>query len=303
MIRIRPIVHRAEWLEWRKLDLTASDIGAVAGYDPYRTALRVYAEKTGAATPQEETNLMRRGRWMEGAALLALEEQYPGWRVVRPNVYVRDGALRLGATPDALAEHPDDRGRLVNIQIKTVGGPTFERDWQDGPPVGYQLQALTEGLLLDAGTNYIAALILTTYSADLALYEVPRHATAEARIRELAATFWENIGHGVRPAPDYSRDIEIIEAVKADKSAPPIELNFDNRLGELLPERSRLRVMALAADARLAEIDAEIKDKLGTHQLASYPGWRLSWKEEERKGYTVQPGTRRVLRISEEKST
>ena len=52
-IEKRLITNRAEWLEWRTHDLTASDVAAVAGASPYKSALAVYGEKAGLILPQE----------------------------------------------------------------------------------------------------------------------------------------------------------------------------------------------------------------------------------------------------------
>jgi predicted phage-related endonuclease len=285
----------------RAQDLTASDIGAVAGVSKYRTPLQVYGEKTGLIVQGEESNIMRRGRWLEAAAIEALREELPGWRIEKANVYVRDAELRLGAHPDALAEDPEDPGTLVNIQIKTVSRSVFEREWADeSVPLEYQLQVLTEGLLLSANLNLIAALVIDTYSCDLVIRDVPRHAAAEARIRDIAATFWGNIAAGVRPAPDYTRDVETIEAIHHAEAGKTIDLTGDNRLAELLPERANVKAAAAGCMQRLLEIDAEIKDKLGDAEIATLPGWRLTWKEEQRKGYTVAPSTRRPLKVTEQ---
>lgn len=300
-IEHRRITDRGQWLAWRADDLTASDLAAVAGFDQYRSALAVYSEKAGLIVPAE-TNIMRRGRWLEAAILEALHEELPDWRIAKANVYLRDPVIRLGATPDFIAEDPDDINTLVNIQGKVVARPTFERDWPDGTaPIGYQLQTICEGMLLGAERNLLAALVLDTYSAELVLVEVPRHAAAEHRIREIAIGFWDNMTRGWRPRPDYKRDGEIIDAIHKAEKDTEIDLSGDNRLAGLLPERAELKATITACEGRVGEIDTEIKDKLGSHERGSLPGWRLSWKEETRKAYTVAASTRRVLRVTEQK--
>src|SRR6187401_2028623 len=123
MITIRQIENRDEWLHWRQEVLTASDVGAVAGIDKYKSSLRVYAEKMTDITP-EESAIMRRGRMFEHAAYGYLQEDHPDWEWSRPGAFYADVDLKLGATPDALARTPT--GSLVNVQIKTVSAPTFE---------------------------------------------------------------------------------------------------------------------------------------------------------------------------------
>jgi predicted phage-related endonuclease len=304
MIERRRITDRASWLQWRSQDLTASDIGAVAGVDPHRSMLTIYAEKTGQILAAEETPIMRRGRWLEAATLEALRENYPTWRIERAGIYLRDTEIRLGATPDFLAEDPEDPGVLINIQAKAVGKPTWLRDWWGDTryPLAYGLQTLAEGLLLGAGRNLLVALVIDTYSADLDIIEIDRHPAAEQRIVQTAIDFWANIAAGRRPAPDYSRDAETIVAMfpHAD-TGTVLDLSADNRLAAIMPKRAALKDKVDEGMQALLEIDAEIKDKLGAAEAATLPGWRLSWKEEHRKAYTVAESTRRVLRVSEAK--
>lgn len=298
MIERHPITSRDQWLAWRTQDLTASDIAAAAGLDPYKTALKLYAEKTGLLMPDGDNKMMRRGRWLEPAVVEALHDEHPDWRIIRPRVYLRDTERRLGATPDALAVI-DDSG-LVNVQCKVVSRPAYERDWSDGPPLGYQLQTLTEGLLLDAARSIIAALVIDTYSAELYLHAVPRHAKAEERVQALAAQFWLNVATGHRPKADFARDAETVAALFPTSVAEPaLDLSGDNALPGLLEERVGLKGSADKFMQRLLEIDVEIKDKMGSAEIATLPGWRISWKTHAREQYTVAASTYRALRITE----
>jgi predicted phage-related endonuclease len=280
-------------------DLTASDLGAAVGVDPYRSPLRVYAEKAGEIRADGESNIMRRGRWLETAALEALREELPGWRIERANVYLRDPEVRLGATPDALAEDPEHPERLINVQVKVVARPTYERDWADDrTPLAYQLQTLAEGFLLDADRSLLVALVIDTYSADVVVREIARHAGAEQRIREIAAEFWENIATGRRPAPDYGKDGETLAAMFPPRpDVAPLDLGTDNRMLTLLDERRDLKTELKACEEDLAKIDAEIVDKLKGATSATAGEWRISRKIEERRAYTVAASSRAVLRV------
>ena len=63
---------------------------------------------------------MRRGRLLEPIALQLLQEEKPDWVIAPHPFYYRDGEMRLGASPDALASRPDISGIGV-VQLKTVG--------------------------------------------------------------------------------------------------------------------------------------------------------------------------------------
>lgn len=299
MIEHYPITDRAAWLAQRMGDLTCSDTGAVLGLDPHRTALRVYGEKAGQIAADAENKIMRRGRWLESAGEVALQEKFLTWDIVNPQIYLRDPDCRLGGTPDRIAEDPDDPG-LINCQIKVVSRPIFERDWADGPPMNYVLQTLGEGYLLDAKRSIIAALVIDTFSADMQVFDVPRHPEAERKICEVARQFWQNIDNGVRPAPDYKHDAETIAALYPEQvRGVAIDLTGDNRLPEILRERARLKAEIETNQGRINEIETEIKDKLGEAETGDLPGWKLTWKLQNRKEYTVAATSFRRLYIKD----
>jgi putative phage-type endonuclease len=298
VIERHPVTDRATWLAMRAQDITASDIAAAVGLDPHKTALKLYGEKTGLLLPDGDNAMMRRGRWLESAVLAALQEQHPDWAIRQPKVYIRDTDLRLGATPDAIAQ-VEVNGGIVNVQCKVVSRPVYERDWADGVPMHYQLQTLTEGMLLDVERSMVAALVIDTYSAELYLHDVPRHAAAEDRIRQIATEFWANVAAGKAPAPDYKRDAETIAALYPKSEDVALDLTGDNELAVLLPERAVLKEMLKVDTDRLMAIDAEIKAKLGNAERATLPGWRLSWKLQHRKEQIMPASSFRVLRVTE----
>ncbi len=298
-----PVTDRASWLALRQRDLTASDIGAVAGVDPSRTPLRVYAEKTGKIGGIDDSDILRRGRWLEAAVIEALRDHYPTWDIRRAGVYLRDPEIRLGATPDAVAIDPARPG-IGNIQCKVVSRPIYERDWEDGrPPLKFQLQSLTEGMLVESAWNAVAVLIISTYTADLDLQMVDRHAGAEGRVREITRTFWKNTDAGIEPPPVYSADAEVIEAMHAKVSeGKRVDLSTDNRLQPLLTQRARRKAYIKAATDWVEAADTEIKSKIGDAEEAIVPGFKITWKEQSRAEYTVAAKTFRVLRVTDRRA-
>lgn len=296
MVEVFDIPDRETWLRWRTADLTASDIGAAAGVDKHKSSLALYAEKTGMLMPQADNPMMRRGRWFEPAVMAALADERPDW-VVRPvKKYYRDPAIRLAATPDYMAM--TDEPGLTNIQAKVVSAPVYARDWVNGPPLAYQLQTLTEGLLMDAARSYVAALVVSTFSAELRLHRVDRHEGAEAKVRDIAETFWLHVERGQPPPIDAAHDSELISAMYPEaKAETVVDLAGDNMLGALLPELLALKRGMSIDRKRADEIETEIKAKIGEAERALVPGFDITWKSQKRKAYTVPEKTYRVLRV------
>lgn len=296
MISIRQIKSREEWLLWRRDVLTASDIGAVACVDKYKTPLRVYAEKMTEIAP-EESAIMRRGRMFEHAAFGYLQEDHPDWEWLRPNAFYADVDLKLGATPDTLATTEDRR--LINVQIKTVSAPTFE-EWNDVPPDAYVLQTVCENLLTKADEGILAVMVVSAYGAEMHEFPVPRHEGAERRICDLAREFWANVKNGVVPRPVYAMDGDIIAEMHPPRGDVPVplDLSTDNRIRQLLEARTVCKDWIKSAEERVKEIDAEIVHKLDGATLAKLPGWKITNKVIDRNGYTVAPTSYAQLRVT-----
>lgn len=297
-IEQRRITSRDEWLRWRADDVTASDVGALAGVDEYKTPLRVYAEKTGQALGPQENEAMRRGRWLEPAVLMAVHDTYPDWEVKPAKVYLRDPSLRLGATPDSFAVRAGISG-VGNLQLKVVARPTFERDWSDGRvPMRYVLQTLTEAMLAECEWAAVAALVIDTFGAELVVREVPRHPAAEQRIREMAVTFWSAVQRGLPPPANYTLDLELIKAMHAQGGGEPVDFSGDDRMAALCEQKLEWAKRRHNAEAALDTIDAEIMDRLGAAEVGQHPDFNITWKPQTRREAIIPAATFRVLRVT-----
>lgn len=291
-----PIKSRGQWLNLREHDVTASDVAALFGLHQFRTLLQVYMAKIGSTEGDQGDNAaMRRGRILEPGVAVAVMEDRPDWRLEKSDVYLRDPASRIGATPDYFL-HGDERGIGI-VECKTAAPDIFERDWLGGAPQGYVLQCLTQMMLSGAPFGIIACLV-DNRAKDLFLYDVPRHTKAEGLIRHKVAQFWTAIAQGKMPMPDYQRDADAIKAMFPKDNGRGLDLSHDNRIGLLLDEREGAKAVLDGAKDQLEAIDAEIKHKLGEHAEAHLPGWKLSHKLQKRKSYTVAETEFRVLRVT-----
>lgn len=298
---VDPIGRREEWLALRRQDVTASVAGALLGVSPYKTRFELWMEKAGRTSePKAETEAMIRGRVLEGPALDLLAIDRPTWRIERPNIYLRDPAARLGATPDAYAVDPA-RGGFGIVQVKTAEKGVFRRNWldEDGevePPLWIVVQAVLEAHLAGAQWACVAVMVVS-FGLELHVIEVPIHAGVVRRLREEAAAFWQSIEANEPPEPDYGRDGALLAGLYRDDNGREVDLSADNMLPVLLAEREALREHMRAEKARMDEIDAEIVAKLGDHERGFLPGWSLKRPLVRRKGFYVEPTEYRRLSI------
>jgi hypothetical protein len=306
-----PITDRAAWLAMRAQDITASDVPAVCGEGVYGSAARVWAEKRGLIAATELTEAMKRGLWGEAAVFEALAWEYPDWEIRRAKVYLRDPAARLGATPDGVASAPDKTGIGI-IQTKVVSRNAFAAHWLETaddnphdlwaparPPLGFELQTLTEAMLAEADWAAIAALITDQWRWTLRLFDVARHPRAEAAIRATVAAFWKDyLDPGIAPPLDPARDADLVRQLYPRDDGSEIDLSGDNYVSELVEQWGVVKTGLKQLDGRKRQIETELKDKLAEHAYGRLAdGQRLSWKLQERDGYQVAPTSFRVLKL------
>lgn len=264
----------------RAHDLSASDLGAVIGVDNFRTPFDIWAQKAGLASPPEENAAMTLGRWCEPAVAAAHRERYPDIAIQYPlDLYLRDSGIRLGGTPDATGFDRARPGELIAFEFKVISRQSYEHGWQDGgAPISYQLQTLCNAMLLDASHGILAALVLGWQDAELVVREIPRHAEAEARIRDIARNFWAAFDAGHAPQPDYERDGATIRDVFRPNPAKPapIDLSGDNRIGFLAEEWQRLSAQETAAKKDKETVKNEIIVKLDGAEAAIADGWKIT---------------------------
>lgn len=297
-IAVDPVSGREEWLALRKRDVTASAAAALFGVHPFMSGFTLWQSKTGGVD-DEDTPPMRRGRLLEPVAVELLREERPEWLVERGAHYWRDPEARLGATPDVLAECRE-RGPGI-VQIKSVEPGVFRRRWrgEDGAievPLYVAVQAVIEAHLTGAQWCAVAALVVS-HGVDLHVLDVPLHPGLIMAIEKRIADFWQIVDSGEMPPFDYAKDGAAIAALFAHENGQTVDLSGDNRLRELFEERERLAADKKQAEARIDEINAEARAKLGEATFGTLPGWTVSAKTVERRAYTVAASSYRRLVI------
>lgn len=302
MIERITIASREQWLALRKRDVTASVVGALAGVHPYTSKLRLFKEKTGLDLDKETNVRMRRGSRLERAVAEEVQEKRPDWKISPAGVYLRDPAIRIGATPDFFIDG-DPRGRgVLQTKVSTIGA--FKSGWQqDGetrPPFWIRLQTLTEMMLSEVSWGVVAVYIDHPFNDDCHIFEIERHAAAEARIRADVVQFWDDVAWGIEPDVDPARDAELIAAL-FPKSEPfkTVDLSGDNYLPTLLAERAEIKERIKTDEARCKEIETEVRAKMRDAEVAVVNGFHITNKTQERDEHIVRASRFRKLSITD----
>lgn len=302
MIERRRIVDPRDWQSWRAENINASEIAAVFGLHPYLTPLELWADKSGVDMGRNDSGPLRRGRIMEPSVAAAVALERPEWRLEKCTDYFVDKRARLGATPDFWI-HGDPRGLGV-LQAKTVAeGQKKKWEEDEQAPFWITLQNVQELMLTEVAFGATAALFIG-YNLDVKIYETPRHAPAEKRIRDGAREFWKHIESGQQPPADLDRDAAVLAALYPhEHEGLSVDLSGDNFLPVELQRRADLKARIKADEEAVERIENDVRVKLGHAETGFAKGWRITWKAQTRKA-TYQPeSTSRVLRVSKLKES
>lgn len=166
-------MDRAQW-EVRRKYLGASEVPAVCGLDPFKTAADIWAHKKGYAelTTSAPAEI---GHLLEPVLLEEYGRRY-GVKVERPATIVRG---YRAATPDGLVP-----GK--SLQVKVVGYH-MAHHWFDGVPDYVQAQVQAEMSLACVPE----AVVIVLLGTQLDFISVPRDDAAIAAIDRICARFWQ----------------------------------------------------------------------------------------------------------------
>ena len=300
---IRP-ESRSAWLAARKMDVTASVAGALIGAHPYTDRLRLWGEKTGRiADAIDDSPILRRGRLFEAVAIQIMREDYPHWLIDHnaANVYYRDPALRMGATPDAFCRRPDMAGIGI-IQIKTVQESDFRRLWldEDGalePPLWIAAQALIERRLTGADWAAVVPLIYG-YGVRIEFAEIPDSPALFDALAARTAEFWRVVESGETPPDDWGERPESTFEAWAKSDGTIVAL--DDKHGMLSADADRYVALGeeiASKKAARAAIKARLIRALGDHEAAQVGEFRISAPTQYRPAHEVGESRTRSIRI------
>lgn len=280
---------RERWLETRRNYICASDVPAILGVDPFRSALDVYLEKRGLAAPREMTAAMEAG--------VELEEPVLAWygrrigRDVRPNklIHVASDLPWLACTPDGFLGD-------VPVQLKCTGRT---HAWDEEIPEHVYAQVQAEMLCLGADQAVALALVSTYGGFALKSYEVGRDADLCRRIIASGRDMKIRLVEGDPPPPDGSR-----AAGDAIKALYPREMeakvvSLDIEAAELTSQILYLDEQLKSLEKRRSELRQRIQMSLGDAECGVLPGggaW--TFKTVRRKAHQVAESESRTLRFS-----
>jgi putative phage-type endonuclease len=184
-------MNKQEWLKERKNYLGGTDLAAICGLNPYRTALDVYLDKTSDDISEETNAAMRWGTLLED--VVAKEyAQVTGYDIeIEPNTIYHPEHKFLGANIDRWVDRWVNNGTHI-LECKTAGF-TKAKEWGDSGtdqiPESYLVQVAYYAAICDVPKVDIAVLI---GGQDFRIYTYNKNKDLEDKIIKIGVNFWNN---------------------------------------------------------------------------------------------------------------
>ena len=205
-----------------------------------------------------------------------------------------DGKGRALGAPSDMLLGCAGRGRGV-LEIKTTGGYR-DHDWLEDAPLQYQIQVQHQLAVTGLQWGVLAVLV---GGQKFYWMDVERNEEFIAAMIATELEFWEMCERREPPPPDATESCKALLKRLYPREAPGkvVALTGD----ALRWDAQRIESKKALEDAQRLCMEAEnnLIAALGDAEVGLMPdGTRYSYKSQNRKGYTVEPATFRVLRRS-----
>lgn len=291
-------LKRQEWLQRRRDGIGGSEAAAVLGLSSWKSTLALYCDKVGINDTAEdfEPDWLYWGKALEPAIAKRYEKE-TGREVIHDGDYAfqRSSVYPwMCCTIDRSLIDPQKGPENPGIlSIKNVVG--FKKsDWQDEPPVQYQIQLQHELIVLGRSWGSFAVLF---NGHDFGWFDMPRNEKFCAFLIEKEREFWGRVLAQEPPPPgdpaESSR--EALQRLYPNDSGSTVALP-----GELIEIADRIEALKLQAKTAKQEIESaenQLKAAIGENTFGVLPnGTTFSLKLTKRAGYSVPPCEFRSLR-------
>ncbi|MGI6721089.1 MAG: YqaJ viral recombinase family protein [Anaerovoracaceae bacterium] len=266
-------LSRDDWLDWRKKGIGGSDAGAILGMNPWRSAIDVWADKTGksAAGEKEETEAMRLGRDLETYVAKRWEEATG--KKVRRNNYM----LQHDKYPFMIADLDREIiGEKAILECKTASPFTADKWEDDNVPASYTIQCLHYMAVTEAERCYLACLI---FGRGVEFRTIERNEEAIDALIQKEKQFWNDyIVTNIMPPPDGSEaaDDALKEMYKnSDPDADAVELSGD------IKRYDEINGLIASLETEKKEMEQAFKEELKEAEIGYCGPRKVTWKTQK----------------------
>ena len=279
---------RDEWLGFRRSHVGGSDVAAIMGLSPWRTAYQVWAEKAGLAEPEDISDRPRVewGTRLEGEVAHKFSETHRDL----PSVTLPDGPEVVTvmvsrsrpwamATLDGFTTGGDGSNGV--LEIKTAHYPTSKLWGESGTGAGgvpaHYLAQVNHYLSVTGWDRADVAVLIDGW--DYREYAFDCDPTDVAAVTGAVDRFWEdNVRAGVPPEV-VGADAGALRAVHAEPGGDYVD--GDALALQMVEEWREAKGRARTAKSDADALEARLKAMIGDSRGLAFPEGRLTWTRSE----------------------
>jgi putative phage-type endonuclease len=266
----------------RSTYIGGSDVAAILGVSPWKSAFRLYQEKIGAFSEEvtpAKAKLFRRGhRWEPIVVEMLIDElQDRGHdvQIIGRNARYQDPELPFLACELDLELLID--GEETNAEMKTVhlfAAKYWGEEGTDEIPIYYASQGM-HGLMIKPRRRCVFAALIG--ADDLRVHQIERDDETIAAIRAREVEFWQRVQSRTPPDPEAIEDVRWLYA-KDDGDT----IEADDELLALCQALKDAKAANKAGDARADVLTTQIMTRIGNAATVLYRGQRIAtWKSNK----------------------
>lgn len=223
-----------EWLAYRRKGIGGSDVAALLGISPWRTARDLYYDKLNiAAVEDNEENwvALEMGHLLEPLVAKIFQHR-TGYKIYQvKKMFQHPKYPWMLADVDYFVELPD--GTTAILEIKTTNYNAKDHWWLNGEetvPVYYETQGRHYMAVMNVDRCFFCCLYGNNEEETI-IREIRRDEAYEDEMIFLEQHFWENYVLAKTPPPYTEEGNLVIESVRrhtgpADKDAPVVTFDY-----------------------------------------------------------------------------
>ncbi len=271
--------NRETWLAARKLGLGGSEVAALFGLHPFKSALEVYADKIGMGPDDNAGEVALWGSLFEEPILKEYARR-TGREVFHSNtLLVRNDRPWHRCTPDAIqTTRPPPGAQGYGIgECKMTG----YGDWEEEIPAHVQVQVQHE--MWVTGAEWGTLVWLPVPERKLHYRDLLPHREFQAVLAETVDAFWTRVLERRPPDADGSESSRrALFTLDPELAEECIELEAD--AVPIADELEQINVALKALEARKDLIANRVMQTLGPYKSALLPDGRYwtSWRTDPR---------------------
>ena len=254
-----------EWLAYRRKGIGGSDVAALLGISPWRTARDLYFDKLNIVAVEDNEDYwvaLEMGHLLESLVAKIFQHR-TGYKVYQiKKMFQHPQYSWMLADVDYFVELPD--GSTAILEIKTTNYNARDNWWLNGEetvPVYYEAQGRHYMAVMNVDRCFFCCLYGNNEEETI-IREIRRDESYEEEMIFLEQYFWEN--HVLtRTPPPYTEDGDLVlESVRrhtgsADQDAPVVTLDLS--LTAKLMRYLQLQEQKKLTEAGSKEIEADMK--------------------------------------------